>query len=172
MLELFKDCGCEYIVVDDVFSAHLAKFEALGLVTAVPGFRGVIHIGDAAQAASKDGSYSSDDHGLTGVTYESLVSGAAAPAEDALRGGDDTYGIFYTGGTTGKSKGVEWVLLPSGTRFLFPFLPRLTPPSTPRAGSRTATYLPTRSVPSARCNSTTRRATSTPRPCSTSPTHR
>ena len=107
MLELFKDCGCEYIVVDDAFSQHLAKFDELGLREAVPGFRGVIHVGDAAQGASEDGSYSSEKHGLTGVTYESLVDGAAAPAEDALRGGDDTYGIFYTGGTTGKSKGVE-----------------------------------------------------------------
>ncbi len=37
--------------------------------------------------------------------YEALLD-AAAPVEDAMRGGDDLYGIFYTGGTTGHPKGV------------------------------------------------------------------
>jgi acyl-CoA synthetase (AMP-forming)/AMP-acid ligase II len=37
--------------------------------------------------------------------YEALIS-AADPAEDAGRGEDDLYGIFFTGGTTGFPKGV------------------------------------------------------------------
>merc|ERR1711981_277639 len=30
---------------------------------------------------------------------------SADPVPDALRGGDDTFGLFYTGGTTGRPKG-------------------------------------------------------------------
>jgi acyl-CoA synthetase (AMP-forming)/AMP-acid ligase II len=39
------------------------------------------------------------------VGYEDLVA-ASDPTPDAGRGGDDLYGIFYTGGTTGDPKGV------------------------------------------------------------------
>ncbi len=38
------------------------------------------------------------------VTYEQLAE--SEPIEDVGRGGEDLYGIFYTGGTTGRSKGV------------------------------------------------------------------
>lgn len=38
------------------------------------------------------------------VGYETLA--ATEPMKDVGRGGDDLYGIFYTGGTTGRSKGV------------------------------------------------------------------
>ena len=37
--------------------------------------------------------------------YEALIA-AAAPVADAMRGAGDLAGIFYTGGTTGRSKGV------------------------------------------------------------------
>ena len=37
--------------------------------------------------------------------YEALIAGIG-PCEDALRSGDDLACIFYTGGTTGKAKGV------------------------------------------------------------------
>lgn len=39
------------------------------------------------------------------IDYESLISGANSSA-DADRGGNDLYGLFYTGGTTGHPKGV------------------------------------------------------------------
>ncbi|MCX4834378.1 AMP-binding protein [Streptomyces sp. NBC_01016] len=40
------------------------------------------------------------------LSYEDLLAGAR-PAEDAHRGGSDLFGIFYTGGTTGRAKGIE-----------------------------------------------------------------
>ncbi|MDP6707341.1 MAG: long-chain-fatty-acid--CoA ligase [Alphaproteobacteria bacterium] len=50
--------------------------------------------------------YMVDDASPQGMLpYEELVAGAEA-APDALAGGGDLAGIFYTGGTTGRSKGV------------------------------------------------------------------
>jgi long-chain acyl-CoA synthetase len=50
--------------------------------------------------------YLGDGPAPEGLThYESLLEGRAAMA-DAGRGGDDLAGLFYTGGTTGVSKGV------------------------------------------------------------------
>lgn len=40
-----------------------------------------------------------------GVSYEALIAGHE-PVADADRGGEDLAGIFYTGGTTGRPKGV------------------------------------------------------------------
>jgi len=39
------------------------------------------------------------------LDYESLI-GRSEPIEDARRGGDQLFGVFYTGGTTGRAKGV------------------------------------------------------------------
>jgi long-chain acyl-CoA synthetase len=50
--------------------------------------------------------YADDDPTPGGMaSYEALVAGAA-PVADAMRGSGDLAGIFYTGGTTGRSKGV------------------------------------------------------------------
>jgi acyl-CoA synthetase (AMP-forming)/AMP-acid ligase II len=57
-----------------------------------PSLRTVIHIGDGEPPA-----------GMLG--YEALLA-QAEPVEDALRGGEDLAGVFYTGGTTGSPKGV------------------------------------------------------------------
>lgn len=50
--------------------------------------------------------YCGETQGSRGsIDYESLISGANSSA-DAGRGGNDLYGLFYTGGTTGHPKGV------------------------------------------------------------------
>ena len=41
------------------------------------------------------------------LTMESLIEKGSVDCLDAMRSGDDTYGLFYTSGTTGKAKGVQ-----------------------------------------------------------------
>ncbi|CAM3973015.1 long-chain-fatty-acid--CoA ligase [Tsukamurella ocularis] len=81
------DCGTDVVLVDDTF---------LGLIPAVreqaPNLRTVVYCGDGA---APEGT----------VGYEDLIA-SNAPAPDAMRSGDDLYGVFYTGGTTGHPKGV------------------------------------------------------------------
>jgi acyl-CoA synthetase (AMP-forming)/AMP-acid ligase II len=81
------DCQTSVLFVDDAFAGTVDELRALA-----PDVHTVIFCGDGELPA-----------GL--VSYEDLVAGAA-PVADAERGGDDLYGIFYTGGTTGQPKGV------------------------------------------------------------------
>jgi long-chain acyl-CoA synthetase len=79
------DCGASILVVDDAFAKAgrtLAKEQGLTLVYAGDG-----HVPD----------------GMTG--YEALVA-ASEPMDDAMAAPEDLAAIFYTGGTTGRSKGV------------------------------------------------------------------
>src|SRR5262249_35284693 len=82
-----NDSETEMLIVDDVFQAMLPEFS--GQLTTV---RQTIFAGDGATPAGT-------------VSYEDILA-AAAPVEDAMREGSDLAGIFYTGGTTGKAKGV------------------------------------------------------------------
>jgi long-chain acyl-CoA synthetase len=81
------DSGCTGLLVDDAF---LSALEALS--PRLPELRHVIYLGMSPVPA-----------GLHG--YEALIE-AAPPVPDAGRRGNDLAGIFYTGGTTGRSKGV------------------------------------------------------------------
>lgn len=82
-----NDSGSSVLLVDDNF---LDILEALdGQLESV---RDVVYIGDGPTP-----------EGL--LNYEEILA-AADPVPDALRGGDDLAGLFYTGGTTGRSKGV------------------------------------------------------------------
>ena len=82
-----NDSGAEILFIDDRF---LPMLEALdGQLESV---REVVYIGDGP---TPDGM-----HG-----YERLVA-ENEPVDDALRGYDDLAGLFYTGGTTGRAKGV------------------------------------------------------------------
>jgi long-chain acyl-CoA synthetase len=81
------DSGCSALLVDDTFVPVLPK-----VLPETPEIRHVVHIGDGP---TPDGQRS----------YEDLIAGAA-PAADSGRCDRDMAGIFYTGGTTGRSKGV------------------------------------------------------------------
>jgi acyl-CoA synthetase (AMP-forming)/AMP-acid ligase II len=81
-----SDSEVAILVVDDQFLPMVDE-----LRSAVPGLRTLIHHG-AAQPPSDV------------IPIASLLTNA--PAEDAHRRGDSLLGIFYTGGTTGRPKGV------------------------------------------------------------------
>jgi long-chain acyl-CoA synthetase len=81
------DSECSALLIDDVFAPMLPAVRP-----STPALRHIIRVGDGA---APEGARA----------YEDLVGGGAA-IPDAGKGGDDLAGIFYTGGTTGRSKGV------------------------------------------------------------------
>ena len=82
-----NDSGSQVLFVDDTFVPALAALEGK-----LESIRQVIYLGDGPAPAGTR-------------PYESLIEGQT-PMPDAGRGGDDLAGLFYTGGTTGVSKGV------------------------------------------------------------------
>ncbi|MFD6195248.1 long-chain-fatty-acid--CoA ligase [Mycobacteriaceae bacterium NPDC060252] len=82
-----RESDARILLVDDAFAPMAATLRA-----ECPGITEVVFCGDAERPA-----------GLR--DYEELIDGAS-PMEDARRSGDDLYGVFYTGGTTGLPKGV------------------------------------------------------------------
>jgi long-chain acyl-CoA synthetase len=85
ILDSLHDCRASALVVDKAFAAmgvELAKAVALKLI------------------------YADDDAGpAEALAYEKLIA-ASQPVPDAMAAREDLAGIFYTGGTTGRSKGV------------------------------------------------------------------
>ncbi|MFE1909209.1 long-chain fatty acid--CoA ligase [Streptomyces gardneri] len=81
------DAGADTLLIDDAFLPALAT-----LRERCPRLRVVIHCGDGDAP-----------EGLTG--YEDLIA-RSAPVEDLRRGGDALAALLYTGGTTGRPKGV------------------------------------------------------------------
>jgi acyl-CoA synthetase (AMP-forming)/AMP-acid ligase II len=81
------DCDTRVLIVDDTFAPMVPA-----LRTQAPCLGTIIHAGDGP---TPDGA----------LSYESLLT-AHQPVPDALRGGHDLAGVFYTGGTTGFPKGV------------------------------------------------------------------
>jgi long-chain acyl-CoA synthetase len=82
-----NDSGTRVLIVDDSFKdmAPALRLQAASITH-------VVYAGDGALPAGMS-------------SYEAMLA-AAQPVEDARRGGDALFGIFYTGGTTGFPKGV------------------------------------------------------------------
>lgn len=84
--DAMRDCRAQVLFVDKTFAATGAS-----LANALPGLKLV---------------FADDGHGPAGIeSYEALLL-RSQPIPDAMRAGTDLAGIFYTGGTTGRSKGV------------------------------------------------------------------
>ncbi|WP_182376188.1 long-chain-fatty-acid--CoA ligase [Nocardioides sp. WS12] len=81
------DCDTRVLLVDDAFLPMLPA-----LREQMPDLQTVVYCGEGS---APEGT----------VDYEQLVA-RTEPVEDARRSGDDLYGVFYTGGTTGFPKGV------------------------------------------------------------------
>ena len=81
LIYTLNDSGAEILVVDDVFQAMLPAFR--GKLSTV---RQIIFADDAPT--------------LQGTQHYEELLAAADPIPDAMRGGDDVAGIFYTGGAT------------------------------------------------------------------------
>ncbi len=82
-----SDSGAQILFIDRSFAPMIDAIRA-----EAEGVRTVIHMGDDAAPEGM-------------VSYEDLIA-QHAPCADAMRGGEDLAGLFYTGGTTGFPKGV------------------------------------------------------------------
>jgi long-chain acyl-CoA synthetase len=84
--DALRDCRAGILFVDKAFAPVGAQ-----LAAAIPGLKPI---------------FADDGEVPAGMeSYESLIAGTE-PVADAMREGADLAGIFYTGGTTGRSKGV------------------------------------------------------------------
>jgi acyl-CoA synthetase (AMP-forming)/AMP-acid ligase II len=83
-----RDCDAAVLLVDDAFAAMVPRLRA-----EVPQLRSVLYSGPADGAPD------------AALMVEELIAGHE-PVADARRGGQELAGIFYTGGTTGRPKGV------------------------------------------------------------------
>jgi acyl-CoA synthetase (AMP-forming)/AMP-acid ligase II len=82
-----RDSGATVLIIDEAYASMIGALREYA-----PSLCTVVVMGDGQPP---DGT----------VDYEELI--ATTPAiDDSRRGGDDLFGIFYTGGTTGRSKGV------------------------------------------------------------------
>ncbi len=87
LLHCLDDSGSRFLVVDDAFVGLAGKLR--DRAQAIESF---IYAGTAACPAGQ-------------VPLEALLA-EAAPVADAGRSGTDLFALYYTGGTTGRSKGV------------------------------------------------------------------
>jgi len=81
-----QDSGASFLLVDKTFASLVAP------LSAACDLRAVLYIDDGDAPAGTE-------------SAPALIE-TASPMEDACDEGDELYGLFYTGGTTGRSKGV------------------------------------------------------------------
>jgi long-chain acyl-CoA synthetase len=82
-----NDSGASILLIDDNFTAMLPKVQ--GQLESV---KTIVHVGDGAPPEGM-------------LSFEALIDGAGT-MDPRDTGGDELAGLFYTGGTTGRSKGV------------------------------------------------------------------
>ncbi len=82
---ILQDSGATALLLDDTFAGLPGQLQDLAAVTSL------VHIGEEPTPPGM-------------IAYETLL--ADLPEGFGRAGGDDVAGIFYTGGTTGRSKGV------------------------------------------------------------------
>jgi long-chain acyl-CoA synthetase len=87
---ILNDCEARTLIVDETFTSFASKHEGFSFV------QHLVYSGLTEEAPAKM------------LHYEYLVQQGAArrTRADQESGDDDLYGIFYTGGTTGRAKGV------------------------------------------------------------------
>lgn len=85
--ECINDCDTRVLFVDDAFAGAVADISP-----ACPNLAEIIYCGEG-----------STPDGMRG--FEELIAGHD-PVPDSRRGGDQLAALFYTGGTTGRAKGV------------------------------------------------------------------
>jgi long-chain acyl-CoA synthetase len=91
-VDVLNDCAARCLLVDDAFLGQAAALQA-----AVKSLALVVYVGTAEERSALP----------AGVLHWDLdLASKGEPEEAAPCGGEDVYGLFYTGGTTGKSKGV------------------------------------------------------------------
>jgi len=87
ILFTLNDAEAKILIVDETFAQMLPSLEG-----GMDSVKTIIYIGDGTPPPNT-------------IAYEAAINAASA-IPDSGRGGDDVAGLFYTGGTTGRSKGV------------------------------------------------------------------
>jgi len=90
MIETLNDCTAEMLFLDETFVKLAPMFKK-----EVKSLKCIIYLGEGDKIPEG-----------CDYIYESLIDKRSLPDAAAVTGGDDVYGLWYTGGTTGKSKGV------------------------------------------------------------------